>query len=383
MRRHGGDRRAAPKRRMMLGRLFRFEVKKIFSLANCIVLACASLALLLLPILTRSSELGVYQVSRAERIAMFDAHEGLITEAYLRQALSVYRSLPTDIYTPEPGFWEFTPEEELDREWLNDLDSFLQKRGLPSFRHMGYVPMEGEGSILSDEQDGIYTYTHLDGFRLFTSILGGFGTVLALALPCYLLSPLLNMEVSSGMRRVILTVAGSEKGQIYSKWLAALLTAVLTSVLTLVFLYLGTLIATGFGRSDLSVSHLGISTFTELTISQYLLIRVVLLVLGSLAASALTVGASGIFTQSVGAMVSVAALFLLPMLPLPEEAPAWVVTAQRLGPAGFFTGDILIHFKPGIVALYILFWLIFACGIAVLGRYLFRTMKIPEEYFKA
>jgi ABC-type transport system involved in multi-copper enzyme maturation permease subunit len=308
---------------------------------------------------------------------MYAEHGGEITEAYLREAADTARDLP-DPNDPEAWF-TMTEEDRKEQIWLEDLKRKLERFGLPSYEELLWDPERTEP--LLPEGYGPVLYADTDGWELYMKLQSGIGAVVSLILPCFLLSPLLNGEVASGMRRVILTIAGSEKSQIRAKWCAALTVAAASAVLTELLPLLGTALCTGLTSPDLPVGNLGLGLENGWTIGQLFLLRFSLLFLGTLVASGLTAGFSGMISQTVGSMVAVLALFLVPLLPLPEEAPHWVVEAQKFGPAGFFTGDILYSSTVKLAA-FCLFWIVASAVLAHTGRIVFRTMKIPEEFYR-
>jgi len=369
-----GPKPSGPKR--IKRRLYALELKKIFPLGNRITAAALLAALFLLPFLMRSSTLGVYE-SVAERRAIYAQHGGEITEAYLRNAAEVAKSLP-DANDPETYF-RMTEADFANQRWLQDLDRKLMRLNLPSYQELVWDPERTEPLLPEDYEPVLYADT--DGWELYVKLQSGIGAVAALILPCFLLSSLLNGEVASGMRRVILTIAGSEVNQIRAKWCAALTVAVASAVLTALLPLAGTALCTGLSGASLPAANLGLGLTRDWTIGQLCLARCGLLFLGSLVAAALTAGFSGMISQTVGSMVAVLALFLVPLLPLPEEAPRWVVEAQKFGPAGFFTGDIL-YSTPVKLAAFCLFWIVASAALAHAGRVAFRTMKIPEEFYR-
>jgi len=358
-------------------RLYALELKKLFPLGTGIAAACILAALFLLPFLLRSSTLGVYE-SAAERKAMYEEHGGLITEAYLHEAADIARDLP-DPNDPE-AWLSMTEENRKDRIWLEDLKRKLDRFGLPSYEELLWDPERTE-PLLPEEYEPVL-YAETDGWELYVKFQSGIGAVVSLILPCFLLSSLLNGEVASGMRRVILTIAGSEENQIRAKWCAALTVAVASAILTALLPLVGTALCTGLTDPGLPAANLGLGLPQAWSIGKLCLARFGLMFLGSLAAAALTAGFSGMISQTVGSMVAVLALFLVPLLPLPEEAPRWVVEAQKFGPAGFFTGDILYDGSMAKVAVFCILWIVISAGLAAAGRIAFRTMKIPEEFYR-
>ncbi len=358
-------------------RLYALELKKIFPMGNRIAAAALLAALFLFPFLLRSSTLGVYETV-AERKAMYAEHGGEITEAYLREAADTARDLP-DPNDPEAWF-TMTEEDRKEQIWLEDLKRKLERFGLPSYEELLWDPERTEP--LLPEGYGPVLYADTDGWELYMKLQSGIGAVVSLVLPCFLLSPLLNGEVASGMRRVILTVAGSERKQIRAKWCAALTVVAGSTVLTALLPLLGTALCTGLTAPGLPVKNLGLGLEYEWTIGQLFLLRSFLLFLGSFTAAALTAGFSGLISQTVGSMVAVLALFLMPLLPLPKEAPQWVVEAQKFGPAGFFTGDILYDGSMTKLAVFCILWIVISIVVACTGRIAFHSMKIPEEFYR-
>jgi len=368
-------------------RIVAYECKKVLTPAAWILLAASAALLFALPFFLRESVLSCYATSE-ERREMYALHEGYWDEEAMLEAERAYSRLPKD----KNGYIFPATQEERDTEqWLQDVKRKLKMLN-PSEEDAPLPPATADARERLAAVESGYAYETVyygdtDGWEVYFSVLSGAGAFFGMALPCFLLASLFNGEVTSGMRRVGLSIAWRESAQAAGKWAAALVTALLSAAALSLAPLAGAAISMGLPGVQLSARLVG-APF-PMTIGAYFALRLALFFLGSLVAAGLTAGASGWIAHPVGAAVVPIGIFLLPMFPLPQEAPRWLVSLVGYGPSGFFTGNVFSSGAPVFLldgyAVYpvtwlCLIWLVLTPLAAVSGVTAFRRMKIPEEF---